>query len=353
MSFSARGGRLRFRDMTRPRILGGRKGKRLFTRPPLDRMHRIFHAIKAGDCPNRTGLAGDIEVTTKTIQRDIDFMRDRLNIPIAYNGERKGYEFTQPVESFPMVELSEAELISVFVAQKALTQYKGTPFEHPLRSAFDKLVSGLDGKITLSWDDLDSFISFRSFEIVPTDLKTFQVVSEAVRKNVVLEFEYKKLNASTFEKRSVEPYHLACIQNQWYCFGHDISRHEMRTFVLARMRNAGDKGQTFVKAHKFSLRDHLKDSLGVFSAKGKYNIRLRFDKFAAQLVRERVWHPSQQIQELTSGEIECRLTLSSLNEIEPWVLSWGEHVKVLGPKDLTKKLQDIHRTQLINLAPST
>jgi predicted DNA-binding transcriptional regulator YafY len=337
---------LRFRDMTRPRSLIGNHDKRLFTRPPLDRMHRIFHAIKAGDCPNRTGLAGDIEVTTKTIQRDIDFMRDRLNLPIAYNGERKGYEFTQPVESFPMVELSEAELISVFVAQKALMQYKGTPFEHPLRSAFNKLVSGLEGKITLSWDDLDSFISFRSFAIVPTDLKTFQVVSEAVRKSAVLEFEYKKLNASSSEKRIAEPYHLACIQNQWYCFAHDISRREMRTFVLARMRNAVGTAQTFTKSKRFSLTDHLKDSLGVFSGKGRHNIRIRFDKFAAQLVRERVWHHSQSIQELTGGEIEFTVTLSSLLEIEPWVLSWGEHAKVLGPSELLKRLRDVYKAQM-------
>lgn len=302
-------------------------------------MHRIFHAIKAGDCPNRTGLAGKIEVTTKTIQRDIDFMRDRLNLPIAYNGERKGYEFTQPVESFPMVELSEAELISVYVAQKALMQYKGTPFEHPLRSAFDKLVSGLDGKITLSWDDLDSFISFRSFEIVPTDLKTFQVASETVRKGCVLEFEYKKLNAAAFEKRTVEPYHLACVLNQWYCFARDISRREMRTFVLARMRNAVGTTQTFIKSKGFSLKEHLKDSLGVFSAKGKHDIRIRFDKFAAQLVRERVWHNSQQIQELTSGQIEFRVTLSSLLEIEPWILSWGCHAKVRSPATLVRKVR--------------
>ncbi len=326
---------LTLRDMKRPLLKRARAGNgQLMTRPPLDRMHQIFCAIKAGGCPNRTGLAGNIEVTTKTIQRDIDLMRDRLNLPIAYNGERKGYEFTQPVESFPMVELSEAELISVFVAQKALMQYKGTPFEHPLRSAFDKFVSGLDGKITLSWDDLDSFISFCSFEIVPTDLKTFQVVSEAVRKSVVLEFEYKKLSASSFEKRTVEPYHLACIQNQWYCFGHDINRREMRTFVLARMRHAVGTGQTFTKSKKFSLQDHLKDSLGVFSGKGRHNIRIRFDKFASQLVRERVWHSSQQIQELTGGEIEFRVILSSLHEIEPWVLSWGEHAKVMGPKEL-------------------
>ena len=311
-------------------------------------MQQIFQAIKAGRYPNRLTLSTNIEVTTKTIQRDLDFMRDRLNLPIAYNDKRQGYEFTQPVESFPMVELSEAELISVFVAQKALMQYKGTPFEHPLRSAFQKLVSGLDGKITLSWDDLETFISFRSFEIVPTDLKTFQVVSEAVRKSVVLKFEYKKLNASSFEKRSVEPYHLACIQNQWYCFGHDIDRRKMRTFVLARMRNVIGTGQTFTKPKKFSLQNLLKDSLGVFSAKGKHNIRIRFDKFASQFIRERFWHPSQQIQELTGGEIDFRVMLSSLHEIEPWILSWGVHAKVHGPQELTSRLRDIHRVQLEN-----
>jgi predicted DNA-binding transcriptional regulator YafY len=337
------------RDMKRPSLKRARaRNGQLMTRPPLDRMQRIFQAIKLSQYPNRIRLATEIEVTTKTIQRDIDFMRDRLNLPIEYNDKRQGYEFSQPVESFPMVELSEAELISVFVAQKALMQYKGTPFEHPLRSAFEKLVSGLDGKITLAWDDLESFISFRNFEIVPTDLKTFQVVSEAVRKNGVLEFEYKKLNACAYERRCIEPYHLACIQNQWYCFGYDIIRREMRTFVLARMRNAAETGQTFIKSAKFSLKEHLKDSLGVFSGKAKHTIRIRFDKFAAQLVRERVWHPSQQIQELTGGEIEFRVSLSSLHEIEPWALSWGEHAKVIGPNELIKRLRDIHHAQLLN-----
>jgi predicted DNA-binding transcriptional regulator YafY len=335
------------RDMKRPLVnLTGRRAGLLLTRPPLDRMQRIFQAIKQGKYPNRIRLATDIEVTTKTIQRDLDFMRDRWNMPIAYNDQRQGYEFTQPVENFPMVELSEAELISVYVAQKALTQYKGTPFEHPLRSAFEKLISELDGKITLSWDDLDTFISFRNFEIVPADLKTFRVVSEAVRKSATLEFEYKKLNASAYEKRVVEPYHLACIQNQWYCFGRDLKRGQIRTFVLARMRYVTGTGQTFIKLKGFSLGDYLKDSLGVFSAKGKHRIRIRFDPFAAQLVRERIWHSSQQIQELTGGGLEFRVTLSSLHEIEPWVLSWGEHAHVLGPSELTGRLMKTARKQL-------
>jgi predicted DNA-binding transcriptional regulator YafY len=326
--------------------------RQLLTRPPINRMHQIFQAIKAGRHPNRVTLATDIEVTTKTIQRDVDFMRDRLNLPIAYNDKHRGYEFTQPVENFPLVELSEAELISVFVAQKALMQYRGTPFEAPLRSAFEKLVAGLEGKITLAWEDIENLISFRNFEIVPTDLKTFQAVSEAVRKSNAIEFDYKKLNASSFQKRTVEPYHLACVQNQWYCFGHDVDRNAMRTFVMARMRGVAMTGQTFKKTAKFSLNAHLRDSLGVFSAKGSYNIRVRFDKFAAQLVRERIWHASQSLQELVNGEVELRITLSSLHEIEPWLLSWGEHARVLAPKELIDRMRKRFQAALHALGES-
>ena len=112
------------------------------------------------------------------------------------------------------------------------------------------------------------------------------------------------------------------------------------------MRNAIGNGQMFTQAKRFSLQDHLRDSLGVYAGKGQHNIRIRFDKFAAQLVRERVWHPSQQIQELTGGEIEIRLTLSSLHEIEPWILSWGAHVQVLGPAELIGRLKETARKQL-------
>ena len=59
---------------------------------------------------------------------------------------------------------------------------------------------------------------------------------------------------------------------------------------------------------------------------------------AGQLVRERIWHPSQKTQELADGGLELTLQLSSLHEIEPWVLSWGEHVRILGPAELKRRV---------------
>jgi len=72
------------------------KPRTLHSRPPLYRFQEIFHAIKTGRYPNRTQLARTIEVTTKTIQRDIDYMRYQLNVPIEFDYARGGYYFTKP-----------------------------------------------------------------------------------------------------------------------------------------------------------------------------------------------------------------------------------------------------------------
>ncbi len=318
------------------------------TRPPLERMQRIFRVIKEGGHPSRITLAEEIEVTTKTIQRDIDFMRDRLHLPIVHNREHNGYEFTSPVEAFPMLELNNAELVAVFVAQKALGQFKGTPFETPLRSAFEKLTSGLKGKVSVPWLDVDSLISFHGFDVAHTDIGVFQVVSEAVQQGRILEFEYKKLNSLVHETRHIEPYHLACILNQWYCFGFDLKRHAFRAFVLGRMKTPSISTDEIVHPKPFSIDAHLKGSFGVFNAKGNHNVRIQFDTFAAQLVRERSWHPSQNVRETEGGGLELQLRLSSLEEVEPWILSWGKHARVIEPKTLKKRIYEVAVYQVRN-----
>ena len=74
-------------------------------------------------------LAREWEKSPRTIQRDLDFIRDVWGLPLEYHRKKYGFYFSEPVGKFPMVPISERELVSVFVAQKALSQYRGTPFE--------------------------------------------------------------------------------------------------------------------------------------------------------------------------------------------------------------------------------
>jgi proteasome accessory factor B len=319
------------------RIPAAAKTRTLHSRPPLYRFQEIFHAIKTGRYPNRTKLAETIEVTTKTIQRDIDYMRYQMSVPIESDFAKGGYYFTKPMTELPLFQLTEAELVSVFVAQKALEAYKGTAFEQPLRTAFQKLQAATGSvNISVSWEDLDSAISFQQFGAYLPDATIFSELAKAIQNKEVVEFGYKKLDAKVFEKRTVEPWHLACVSGQWYLLGYDRNRKARRIFVLARMQKVSRT------AHKFSnpgpandeIQRLFRNSFQIWQSENTdlEQIVLRFSGRAAQLVRERNWHASQQIQELADGSLELALTLNSLEEISYLgFFPGGKIVKWLAP----------------------
>ena len=307
-------------------------------------MMRLHQRLVSGDFPNCRKLSDELEVSTKTIQRDIDFMRDRLGLPIEYDQLHFGFVYTEPVTHFPNVEVSEGEVVALFVAQKSLEQYRGTSFEKPLRTAFGKITEGLKDRIGFHWGDVDSAISFRGIGTSVADLDFFETVSRAVLDSHEVAFEYKKLGSPRHETRRVQPYHLGCIENQWYLFGFDLVRRQIRTFALPRMRKVRDTRTGFRRPADFSISDHLSDSFGVFNGKARHRMRIHFDSFAARLVSERQWHPSQKVKRLADGEIELTMTLGGLEEIERWILSWGEHATVLEPPAMVRRIKEIAGT---------
>src|ERR1700756_5865845 len=87
----------------------GARSRTLHSPPPLNRFQEIFHAIKTNRYPNRTQLARSIEVTTKTIQRDLDYMRYQLGLPIEFDYARGGDFLTKPTPDLPFFHLTERE----------------------------------------------------------------------------------------------------------------------------------------------------------------------------------------------------------------------------------------------------
>jgi proteasome accessory factor B len=267
-------------------------------------------------------------------------MRDQLGMPIEYDPGKHGYYYTESVVSFPTITATEGEVLALFVAQKALAQYRGTPFEQPLAGAFEKLAATMEREITVDPGELSDVLSFHHTGIAVTNLEVFREVTEGLRKGRELTIEYRKLNATRPERRCVQPYHLASIDGQWYLFANDLGRKDIRTFVLGRIEKVLEVGKGFEKPEDFSITDRLMGSFGVFSGEGDYTVKIEFDAFAAQLVRERQWHSSQTLRERESGRLELGMRLDSLEEIERWVLSWGSHARVIGPPALRQSVKE-------------
>jgi predicted DNA-binding transcriptional regulator YafY len=308
------------------------------SRPPLERMLRIHQALQAGGFPNASKLAREAEVSTKTIHRDIEFMRDRLNLPVEFAPANNGYFYNGEVSAFPTMQITEGEIFALVVAEKALQQYRGTSFEKPLLSAIKKMEQALPDTISLNLADIERTISFRTRAEPILNLEIFDALAKAVAQRQQLELYYRKPGQAA-EKRLVDAYHLANINGEWYLFAFDHARKDIRTFAPARIKSVKPTGKIFARPEKFSLEKRLRDSFGVHSGKGAHEVIIRFNARAADYVREKKWHPSQQLRELKGGGVELKLKLSSLLEIERWVLSWGGDAKVLKPRELAETVK--------------
>jgi proteasome accessory factor B len=311
----------------------------LHSRPPLERMLRIHQAIQSGRHPNAVSLARELEVSSKSIHRDLEFMRDRLQLPLQYDNLHKGYYYTEEVGNFPTLQISEGELFALLVAEKALQQYRGTTFEKPLLSAFKKMAAALPDTISLNLADWERTISFRTRAEPILNLEIFDILAKATAHRRQLQLTYRKPGRRETELRVVDPYHLANINGEWFLFAWCHLRRDIRTFVPARIQAIATTGKTFDRPQKFSLEKRLRDSFGVQSGQGSFDVVIRFNELVADYIREKKWHDSQQLKELKDGGLELRMKLSSLAEVERWVLGWAGNAKVIHPPELAEKVR--------------
>jgi len=299
---------------------------------------RFHNLIQNKEYPNCTTLAKEFEVTVRTIMRDVDFMKYRINLPLEFDGNRNGYYYTRPVEQFPQLPISEAEVFALLVAHKAIAQYHGTPFERPLDMAFRKLTGQLNRSVQFSLGNLEEVLSFRPFAPEDADLENFEILTRALKEHRELRFLCRNLGADKAHWRQAHPHHLACVDDHWYLFAFDVKCDDMRTFALTRLRAPEITQRRFALSKKFNLNEYLQGSFSVFKGGEDYEVVIDFDSWAADLVRGRKWHSSQELTELPSRQLRLRMRPNSLEEAERWVLSWGTHATVVRPQALAARL---------------
>jgi predicted DNA-binding transcriptional regulator YafY len=95
--------------------------------------------VRRGRYPNATKLAEKFEISPKTAQRDIEFMRDRLHCPLEYNKNEKGYYYEDDSFSLPLTYLSSDELTTLLLARKILQDISGAFIKNELTSVVEKI----------------------------------------------------------------------------------------------------------------------------------------------------------------------------------------------------------------------
>ena len=310
------------------------------TRPPIERMLKIHNFLKGENHPNASQLAAELEVTTKTVYRDIAFMRDRMELPVVFEPAYNGYCYDGEVGQFPTVQISEGELFAMLVAEKAMQQYRGTNFEKPLMSAFRKITDSLTDTLSFNLDEFDQSISFRTSAEPVLNLDVIDALAKAAAGNRQLQFNYRKPGARKAASRVVDPYHLANVNGEWFLFAHCHLRNDIRTFTPARISDMKPTGKTFKPPKKFSLEKRLRGSFAIVTGDKEQKIVIRFNELVADYIREKRWHPTQRQRNLKDGGVELTMRLTSLNEVHRWVMTWCGNAQVIKPAELAQSVRE-------------
>ena len=113
------------------------------TRPLMRRMQAIDRALRARRWPTDKSLAKELEVDPRTIRRDLEFMRDEQHAPIKYDRTRRGYCNAEPTFRLPFIQMTQGEMLALYLSERLMRQFGGTPFERDLRQPIAKLADVL------------------------------------------------------------------------------------------------------------------------------------------------------------------------------------------------------------------
>lgn len=310
--------------------------RKLGSRKILWRIIEIHRLIDAGACPSISALCERFEVSPRTVQRDIEHLKDFLRAPVVYDRTRGGYRYDGPF-TLPRLNLTAGELTVLLIGQRILAELAGTPLAEDAQMVMEKLPVLLGEVISVDLDRFSQKISFGLPRVRGDEdllARHFDLLSEAMANSRTVRMEYYAPSTDEVTCREVDPYHLRLEAGAWYLIGYCHLRGELRIFALDRIRSLAKTDKTFVKPDDFSIRDYLGHSWGIERGAAEYTVKVAFDRERARWVRERVWLEGQRITDLPDGGLILEVKVSGLFSIMRWILGFGRHAVVLEPPEL-------------------
>lgn len=305
----------------------------------LGRLFRIYEKIKEGTFPDVPLLMEEEGVSERTIKRDIQTLKYSLNAPIAYSKSRNGYYFTKNWE-FPFPELSAGEVLTLFIANQLLKEFKNTPLYEISSMLSIKLEKLLPEHITIKNEELEKMLSLyiQPIKMKENILDIFSQIFDSIKERRRIWIKYYTISRDEITEREVDPYHLFNYEGIWYLVGYCYKRLEIRDFALDRIRELKILNERFNIIKNFNIKEYLEKSFRIYKGNEEL-ISLYFDSFEAKYIRERIWHKSQQIEEKEDGGLILKIKANK-EEIKRWIIGYGSHVKVLSPESFIKEIEE-------------
>jgi predicted DNA-binding transcriptional regulator YafY len=294
-------------------------------------------------------LAARLEVTTRTLRRDVDRLR-HLGYPVdAGSGPAGGYRLGIGA-ALPPLLLDDTEAVAIAVGLRTASGGTVTGLDEAAMAALGKLERVLPARLR---DRVDALTS-STVSLVPggpaVEPAELVVLARACRESERVRFGYRDGQDRRTE-RTVEPHRLVSTGRRWYLVARDLDRDDWRTFRVDRIESPTPTGRRFTPAEPPELPDLaalVSRSISVAPYRWQAQVRIRAS--AAQ-VAARV-PPTVGWVEQSGAECTLHVGGNEPDALIAHLIALGYPFEVLAPAALRDRVREV-ATALLGAHPAT
>ncbi|MDX1520546.1 MAG: YafY family protein [Anaerolineae bacterium] len=300
----------------------------------VDRLMGYMLLFQSRGLMRAQDFAAQFEISERTVYRDVQALSE-VGVPImAIPGEgyrlMEGY-YLPPITFTP----DEARALSLALSMM-VSITKAGPTQAATESALEKIRAVLPAATQRQVEALEAVTRFYHFQTNTLDFdnKIFVELQEAIQQQRVIRISYHAQHNNTITERDVEPTELVSVNNAWMVNGYCRLRQDSRAFRLDRIDSL------WVLDEQFSPRPlQRRNDWGPVA-----KVVVSFTASAVRWVRERQHyslvedHGPEFIPPDSDEDVIMVYQPRSLDQIEWWLLSWGDKMQVIEPRELRNRI---------------
>ena len=305
----------------------------------MNRLERIDYELRSGTYPNSEGLASKLNVTSRTILRDIEILRLYYDAPIEYDPGKRGFFYSDSGFYLKSVMLTNKDFENISLYYEFSMKNESDEFIRKLRKILDKILIAAPADKTRNFPFMPSEKYPHDFLFAPAiifDFKILGLLFLAIQKKTIIETKYWVSSNKKPVSYTLEPLYVCLKTDPCYLLACNNDRHDKpEVFFLNRLSELHATDKHFKKLRQFKVADYIREEpRKIFDDSKNYLFELSFPKEIAPEARERTYHFNEATELCKDGTFIVSFTSTRLHEVFHWVQKQGHKVKVLNPPEL-------------------
>ena len=308
-----------------------------------ERLYRLKSLLDTGRCLTRTRLLEELAISPATLKRDIAHLRDRMNAPVIFDHESKGWRLDRDASvvgiqyELPGLWLSAEEIHALLTMQHLLAHLDAggllAPHIEPMMKRLRQMLVA-PGKGAPTHAEVTRRIHVQTVGARKVHLPHFQAVGSALLRRQRLQIEYHGRGRNQAQQREVSPQRLIHYRDNWYLDAWCHLRQALRSFSVDAIRQVQVLERKAIDVPETELDSVLGAGYGIFAGREVQWAQLRFSPERARWVAAETWHPNQKGRFDADGSYLLELPYADPRELVMDILRHVPEVEVLGPRGL-------------------